>query len=532
MPKGGGKGASREVSNGTAALLAVLSLALSAIAGGPREAVQAAATDLRTVPAALQPYMRYMSLYNLPRDVRVPGTGIDIPSRSTFLRVLSFHCNSLSREPELVRPVLVASDLVRVNLLDYTWDAKTWEKLALADPYFHKQNDIVRAEAKVEYDEYGYWTRTDTSERVTKEWVEANKNRVGCRFITTRKVPKTSTSKSYQSSYAYAAHGAEMEYEYLIKATGSQVPIVRADWFLVYSAIQEGRIVGYYDFLGLGEDEKDFQALVGADVNLAKKVKKEIAGVVGISGVTVQNRSLERFATINGYYWRSHDFKTSTLKQNTLRLLDGDTEPPQGDASEQYAALANGLLAVWLQNADAKRQNVAPPDIASDSHSTSNDRQVHVGLSCFRCHAEGIRPINEWMRNVYRDEIQLTSVDYEKLRRLRQLYLSDLERHVKADQSAYAIALLECNGLTPEANATAYARVWQEYQDTPLDLSAICREMGTTVTEFKPKLESYAKRYGADPVILGLLAKVPQTVRREHFEEIYHTLWDIHETKP
>src|SRR5688572_21390501 len=83
----------------------------------------AAHRALATMPASVRPYVRLLSGYNLSET-----------DWQKLLPVLNGHCNSLSREPDLTRVRVVGPRLAAVNLLDYGWDAATWDKLT--DPYF------------------------------------------------------------------------------------------------------------------------------------------------------------------------------------------------------------------------------------------------------------------------------------------------------------------------------------------------------------------------------------------------------------
>jgi hypothetical protein len=535
------------VSYRTVCLIALVSLAGGAIAG-PVESVSAAAADAQKLPAEIRHHVRYLSLWNIPAA-----------QRKEMLAVLSFHVNSLSREPDVVVPALVAADLVRINFLDYGWKRDVWEKLAKIEPYYHYLDQRVIKTVEVPapavqatvsppapdglldgiqfYKEGGRGALVEVKREDIKEgetvWLRETagaplRKTTAVKRPVAKATPVAPVEQPKTVGIVPAPWLPKDALDALYAALNSDVPIVRADWFLYQTAIAKDRDgYGYYDFLNLGKKESDFQELIGADVKLAKKVKKEVAASVGRSSVTLNNRGIERFGTINGPYYRTQDYKTNNFKQNTLRLLDGDTDPPHGDASEQYGTLSNGLFAFWLQNAAGERQDTAPDFIASDGNSTSTDRRVHSGLSCIRCHSEGIRPVDDWMRRVYRGPVVLTSPDYEKLKRLRQLYLSDLKRQIEADQRAYAESLFKVNGLKPAENAAAYAKAWERYADLDLEVEDVAREIGTTKESLLSSLKKYAGAGQADPILAGLLADPPVPIRREHFEEVYGALQGV-----
>lgn len=466
-----------------ATAILVLAFASAAVAG-PSEAVAAAYADAKALPALTAPQYRYLTTYAMRREDK----------EAFYLNALRFWTNSLSRESEPVPFVQVSPDLYRVALLDYQWDARTWERLADVERWFHQK----QTEETIETEDYGHYE--------------------GQRFVVTEKRPTgRKTTKTINAS-AFWLNPADIAG--LINLTQSQVPIVRADWFIFQTGIQRDKQVGYYDFLGLGNKEADFLKLIAADKEAARRVRKEIAATLARSGVALQNRGILRQQSITGPYWFTQDYKTSTDKQNTLQLLDGDTEPPAGDASEQYGTLPNGLPAYWLQDAKGNRQNVVPPDIAHDRFATGNDLNIYAGKSCATCHAEIIRPIDDYARRLYRGAIKLQSVDYAKFVRLRQLYLSDLEARVKADQAEFAAALKRVNGLSPAENAKAFGQAWDAYAERDLSPADVARELGYSEKVLVEGLKKYSAAAGqVDPVLAGLLQAPPVPLRREHVDE-------------
>jgi hypothetical protein len=470
------------------ALLFLALLGGSAPAAGPADGVLLALADCQKLPIDRQQQARYLSLYAIPEK-----------DRPKWEKVLVFHVNSLSREPELAAPFKVAPDLLRVFLDDYQWDRKVWERLLeVPDPYYH----AVVERVVVVQQEYGYF---------------AGPGRTN--WVTTRVVPE----KQKKRVNASAPWLPTVEVAALIALTQSQIPLVRADWFLFQTAIQKDRKAGYYDFLKLGNKEKDFQDLVGADAKLAQKLRKEIAGIVARSSVTLNNRSLIVERSVTGFYSFTLDFAANVDVKNPVRLLDRDAKP---DASEQYGTLPNGLLATWLQNGQGIRQDTAPDFIASDGKATGTDRRVHVGLSCWRCHGDALQPVNDWARRIYQPPLRLDSPIEDVKRKLRSLYLSDLAGAIEDANRDFAKVLLRTNGSKPRENAKAYAEAWDWYAERDRTPDDAAHELGVAAEVFKEKLRGRARTVGSlDPILGALLQGLP--VRVEHWEEIFAVAMEI-----
>lgn len=468
---------------GPLAVLVTLFATAVGFAGSP-EQVRAALADLQRQPPALRPYLRYLSL-----------EAIAGPEREEFRKALTFTVNSLSRESELVAPRLATPDLVVLNIQDYGWDARVYEKLADRDPYFHVQLEkVVEIQTK---EEVGYRTPSGA-------WVTT-----GTRPVTKREKKKVTAA----APWLPAAEIAQ-----LILLTQSQAPILRADWFLVQANIQVNRGgAGYYNFLGL-KNRADLEKLVALDRKAAQRVRREVAAIITESGVALNNRQIYRFQSITGGYWETRDVNDNLNQRNAVRVLNGDFVH---DAEEIYASLPNGLFVMAASNAQGALQDSVPDAIAADRQSTSNDLRIHPMLSCVRCHQEGLRPIDDWSRRFYRDDVQLQSPDESKLRRLKQLYLGDLERWLKRDREDYTDALQKTNGLTPAENARVLGRVWQQYQDTTVTGQQLALELGVTYPEMLTAFKGYAKSGSLDVVLLGYL-KVPEIpARREYIEEAF-----------
>lgn len=473
----------------------------------PSKAVEAAAVDVAKLRPTDAVRMRYM--YIPIDDVKEK-----IDANRKFLdewhAVLSFWVNSLSRESELVPPKRILPNLWRVDMGDYRWATDTWERLSeVPEPYF-SVSLITVVEAK--------------PARTVREWWKGGINPADGKHYDAgwynAVYPAVEASKKVKAAVAPwidAKAGLALQ-----TACGTSVPIVRADWWLAQTVVSLDRKAGYYDWLALGKKEADFQALIGADPKKAEQLRKLSIALVGRSGVTLQARSLERTPSLTGYYWTSQDYAKSTAEKNPLRLLKGDITP---DASEQIGTLPNGLLAGWLQDGKGARQDVAPDFIASDNKASGNDKRVHSGL-CWRCHSEGVRPINDWARKVYQPPFALEdSLDYERTKELRSKYLGDLQKLIKRDQDEYTATIKSVNGLTPAENSKAFAAAYDWHVERDLSLADVCVELGLDQKVLVAALKAEARTTKLDPILAGLVQGVD--VRREMFEEVIPLLYDL-----
>lgn len=424
----------------------------------PAGEVLAALTDARRLPAEQCRQTRYLTMYAVPAE-----------RRAEFVKVLAFHCNSLSREAELIAPRRITATLYAVELDNYGWAGTTYGPLATIDPWFHAKATDGKTETLI----HAPW------------------------------LPVAAIAE-------------------LATLTGSVVPILRADWFIAKTGEQRS----YYDFLSL-KTQTDAEKLAGLDRAAAIRIRKELAAIVTDSAVTLNNRQIFRFGSVGGAWWETRDVESSTERKNAVRNLDGDYKP---DAHEIYFSLPNGLFGFALTDSAGKLIDTAPDKIASDGASTSTDRRVRVGISCIRCHAEGLRPIDDWSRKVFRvgNETALGSPDREKARRLKQLYLGPLQKALVDDRARYAESLKGLTGWTPEAASKAYAAAWAAYESGTLLPADVARELGCTEAELLGALRGQLKGSGlTDLAMAGLLSDPPVPMIRAHLEEFAPVLMSM-----
>src|SRR5207302_402650 len=93
------------------------------------------------------------------------------------------------------------------------------------------------------------------------------------------------------------------------------IPYVRADWFV--STITQPPF--YEDFLRLPFDVAELEKKLGVDAE--RNVRDQIARRAGmsVSGVSRNNRVVERHPFQHGAYWKSFDFRSSKGQENSFR---------------------------------------------------------------------------------------------------------------------------------------------------------------------------------------------------------------------
>jgi WD40 repeat protein len=234
----------------------------------------------------------------------------------------------------------------------------------------------------------------------------------------------------------------------VLVATATRMPVVRADWFVGTAS----RPPLYYELLqipaNLGELERQLRVDVGANIQQERVAR---AGFNG-SGISKNNRILERHDAMNGAYWRTYDFEAvpqNLLERNILlpdrrNVFAYPLGPGLGENGFQHAGgevifnLPNGLHAFVLVNANNQRIDKGPTAIVSDPKRP--DRAVEAGISCMNCHARGIIPKDDQLREhvrknrkaFSRSDTETVDALYPAAKNMRQLMEEDSERFQRA----------------------------------------------------------------------------------------------------
>jgi hypothetical protein len=478
----------------------------------PDNAVKLAAADLATIPEEERQYIRYISLYNIPKI-----------QRKDYAAIVSFVVNSLSTRRQIYIPVFVGNSdetLIRINIDDYEWKKEAWDNLgakgsgpkAQPEPYFQTfieklvdgepvVKKVSKQVTKTKKVLKGYYANTGQPYYVDEQVTETVQEEVS--------TPGTPVRKKILAGAPWVDPEA---LAFLIKYTGSPTPIFRADWFITYVTIPGA----YYEFLKLGNDIKDFERLVFADDVLAAKARSQDKAVVVTSNVARNNRTLNRSPTFTGgYYWKSHDTLSSIDdRQYVLNLL-----AEKFDATEDIASLPNGLQAYFLSNGKGERQDAAPTDIAIDNSAV--DRTVRAGRSCIICHSSGILPLDDEVRSLTkklldREQVKLFVTKKDDLYRIQDLFGSNLDEQIIKDQNLYVAAVARTNGLKSDVNAKLYAKIWDSYYEKLMHKAEVAADLGVPLDELERLV-----RLSNDPVMLGMIRDPIRPIRRDQWERSF-----------
>jgi hypothetical protein len=317
----------------------------------------------------------------------------------------------------------------------------------------------------------------------------------------------------------------------LVALADTQVPVVRGDWFFIQTAASVNRKPGYYDFLGI-KDQKDFEALVGFDAKVQDKSNRiELRAAVGYSGVTLQPRAIARYPAIDpGGYWKTFDFREASGPHDVLSVFLKDIEK-DFDATEQFGFLPNSFWATALFNKAGQRQDTAPDFIASDSLSRTQDRRVHVNVSCIRCHSNaGLKPVDDWVKKLLDPPpgLQFATTDYKKVQQFRQQYLKGLDVKLTNDRAVFDDAVKIATGWDSKTYAAKYGAFWERREDARqgyVDLVWIERDLGVPKTTIVKALDGALKSSALDPT-LAVLMKTGMKLSTKAYEARIGILYD------
>ena len=215
------------------------------------------------------------------------------------------------------------------------------------------------------------------------------------------------------------------------------IPHVHVDWFIANASLPPL----YHDILNLPETDLVLEERLGVDV--ADNINNAPGRLVwragfNDSGVSTNNRVVERHSSIYGAYWKSYDFAASVGRKDIYTFPTAFDH----DGGEVVFSLPNGLQAYYLSDAQGNRLDVAPIEIVSNP--SASEPSVKNGLSCIGCHDQGMKEFTDTVRQAIE---QTPDPLYDKEHALR-LYTEQavMDRLIEQDAQRYQNALRQTGG--------------------------------------------------------------------------------------
>ena len=291
-----------------------------------------------------------------------------------------------------------------------------------------------------------------------------------------------------------------------------EVPFVHVDWFLATASLPPL----YHDILDLPETDRELER--DLDVNVARNIQSAPGVRVwragfNDSGVSNNNRVVERHTSRYGAYWKSYDFAGSVGAQDIF------THPLsfRPDGGEIIFNLPNGLQAYYISDASGNRINVAPTTIVSNP--AASDPAVRNGLSCIGCHTEGMKTFEDTVRTTVQ---RAQNPRFDKEQALR-LYVEKavMDAHVKDDKIRYETALRETGGIP--GGIELVHRFHEVFHD-PLNASYAAAAVGLETDVFLQEIreKSSLQNLGLTGLIDG--GNVQRDTWTDRFDEVIAAL--------
>ena len=407
-------------------------------------------THLATLDSFDRPFARYFTLTHLYNAGESPE------ALGAYLIALSKLVNSLSWGFEIIKPqpIDAAETIFYIDLRDYEWDIRgdAWTQIEQAYPY------------AIEFD-------------------------------------------------ASTQAGLLGKLRNLREDMNCEVPFVHVDWFLATASLPPL----YHDILDLPatdrELERELDVNVDRNIQSAPGVRVWRAGL-NDSGVSNNNRVVERHTSRYGAYWKSYDFAGNVGTQNVFTNPLSFTQ----DGGEVVFNLPNGLQAYYISDASGNRIDVAPTTIVSNPG--ASDPAVRNGLSCIGCHTEGMKAFEDGVRSVIE---QTENPVYDKAQALR-LYAEKavMDGHLSDDTARYKAALEATGGVF--GGIEPVHRFYEAFQ-RPLDAPQAAASVGLETAAFLKEIgeKSHLQNFG----LTGLLSdgNVQRDAWTSNFDAVISALY-------
>ena len=314
------------------------------------------------------------------------------------------------------------------------------------------------------------------------------------------------------AAYPYAVKPDVKAFDFIAQQTDTVLPYVRGDWF-AFTASQPPL---YDTLLQLPTNFPGLTDKLG--INMADDIAKFVAQRAGFqkSGVSQNNRLIERHPITTGYFWTSYDFSGSKGIQSLFLhpLGPGGPNGFHHDGGESIFSLPNGFQAYYLNKSDGTRLDKGPTQIVRDP--SRRDLAVTNGISCMGCHDQGMRKAKDEVRKAAladhsfsKDERETVAALYPENDKMTAIIEDDFQRFNAAMKRAGLDPTLKLAGVEM-TNA-----LFKRYEDD-LSLRRAAAEYGYQPDAFKEHF------IDAGPEAIALMHRLDQgIVPRDQFEALF-----------
>jgi mono/diheme cytochrome c family protein len=280
----------------------------------------------------------------------------------------------------------------------------------------------------------------------------------------------------------------------LYRAAASDLPYVRGDWFCYAATRPElyHRLATLPGHVGIPDSQGRLEQILGVDLQAdIDKDRVVRAGMTGEkSGVSKNNRIVERHDTQLGYYWISYDSAGSDERHNHVNFPLGPKFPGRDnvaafdhDGGEIIFSLPNGLQGYMLTTSAGERLPVGPSPIVQDNNKHSGSFEIVNAISCMGCHRDGmvaftdsIRPLWEGRRGDTADKVLRI---YATKERMDRAVAADRDQFLRAVRQAVEPFMKDVEGkpLDLAGFPEPITDVSKRY-DRDVDIGTVARELG------------------------------------------------------
>jgi Domain of unknown function (DUF4384) len=328
--------------------------------------------------------------------------------------------------------------------------------------------------------------------------------------------------------YPYATRPADSVLNSAIEGlTRTRLAYVRADWF----AFTASRPPLYNKLLSLPATFQELERQLGVDA--IKDIDNFTAKRAGFqnSGVSENNRLIERHPSPSGYFWTSYDFGSNEGVKSLFEhpLVHGETDGFQQDGGETIFSLPNGYQGYFLNNAKGQALDKGATNIVRDANRAADKRDPSVvnGISCMGCHVFGMQPATDEIRSYVLGGRGAFSKSVRDAVAALYPAAADTSAVIAGDEATFKNAMTRA-GITSlvDSSGTEIIYALSNQYEHPLTLQVAAGEFGISVDEFKQSLIDSA--VGPNKLLINLLlqGKVPRDRFEKNFIELSRQITD------